>query len=126
MHSVPLPVTKRSVDLEAHGGLYRLHSHLNHACAPNISVRHLDQRSALSRVTVVAKTAIEPGEELLITYVDPGTSYKERHRRLLEWGFGPCQCERCLAEEGEVKASGTDADEAEELVDQLRAGLGLV
>lgn len=88
-------------------------------------MRHFDQHSALSRITVVAKAAIEPGEELLITYVDPQSDYKERHRRLLEWGFGPCQCERCLIEQREAKASGTDAGEVDELAEQLRAGLGL-
>ena len=40
-----------------------LHSHLNHVCAPNLSVRHLDQRNALSRITVVAKADIASGEE---------------------------------------------------------------
>lgn len=112
-------------DLEAHGGLYALHSHLNHACTPNISIRHFDQRTALSRITVVARATIEPGDELLITYVDPRSNYRERHRRLLEWGFGPCRCDRCLAEEKEAKVSGTDADGMDELADQLRAGLGL-
>lgn len=113
-------------DLEAHGGLYRLHSHLNHTCTPNISVRHFDQHTALSRITVVARAAIEPGEELLITYVDPRGNYKERRRRLFEWGFGLCQCDRCLTEEGEARAPGTESGEAAELADQLRAGLGLV
>lgn len=84
-------------------------------------MRHFDQRTALARITVVAKRAIEPGEELLITYVDPRYGYRERHKRLLEWGFGPCQCGRCLAEEREAKVS-----EADELADQLKAGLGLV
>lgn len=121
------PVAERIAlpDLESHGGLYTLHSHLNHACTPNISVRHFDPHSALARITVVARAAIEPGDELLITYVDPRSDYKERRRRLLEWGFGPCRCERCHTEEGEAKASGTDAEEAEELADELRAGLGL-
>lgn len=121
--SPPVAEFVLTLDLEAHGGLYTLHSHLNHACTPNVSVRHFDQHSALSRITVVARVAIGPGEELLITYVDPGCHYKERHRRILEWGFGACRCERCLVEEREAKASGTA--EADELADQLRAGLGL-
>ncbi|KAJ7042933.1 hypothetical protein C8F04DRAFT_57524 [Mycena alexandri] len=54
---------RMSLNLEAHGGLYTLHSHLNHTCVPNVSVRHLDQRRALAD--------IEPGQELLITYVNP-------------------------------------------------------
>ncbi|KAH0834097.1 hypothetical protein J3R83DRAFT_11384 [Lanmaoa asiatica] len=117
---------RMSLNLEAHGGLYSLHSHLNHSCAPNISVRHFDQYTALSRITVVAKVAIEPEDELLITYVNPRSDYKERRGRLLEWGFGPCQCETCLAEERETKLAGTNMEEADELADQLRAGLGLV
>ncbi|KIJ18321.1 hypothetical protein PAXINDRAFT_167508 [Paxillus involutus ATCC 200175] len=117
---------RMSLNIEAHGGLYKLHSHLNHSCTPNVSVRHFDQRNALSRITVFARTAIEPGEELLITYVDPQMNYKDRRRRLLEWGFGPCQCVRCLTEEKEAKASGADTEEAGDLAEQLRAGLGLV
>ncbi|KIJ60899.1 hypothetical protein HYDPIDRAFT_97759 [Hydnomerulius pinastri MD-312] len=117
---------RMSLNIEAHGGLYKLHSHLNHSCAPNVSVRHLDRRNALSRITVIARTAIEPGEELLITYTDPESNFRERRRRLSEWGFGPCQCERCLAEEKEAKESGTNTEEADELADHLRAGLGLV
>ncbi|KAH9957510.1 hypothetical protein BC827DRAFT_1270204 [Russula dissimulans] len=57
---------RMSLNLEAHGGLYTLHSHLNHSCDPNISVRHLDQRTALSRITAVAKRDIAVGEELVI------------------------------------------------------------
>lgn len=114
------------VDLEAHGGLYTLHSHLNHACTPNVSIRHFDRHTALSRITVVARAAIEPGDELLITYVNPLSDYRERRRRLLEWGFGHCRCDTCLMEEREAKASGTYTEETDELADQLRAGLGLV
>ncbi|KAI6022917.1 hypothetical protein BKA83DRAFT_356490 [Pisolithus microcarpus] len=116
-----------SLNLEAHGGLYRLHSHLNHSCSPNTSVRHLDQRTALSRITIVAKTDINPGDELLISYTDPSCDLRARRRRLAEWGFGPCQCGRCLAEEEEARAAGSGGDtEADNLADQLWAGLGLV
>ena len=52
------------IDLEAHGGLYTLHSHMNHNCNPNVSVRHIDQRTALSRITVIAKRDIAVGEDL--------------------------------------------------------------
>ncbi|KAF9221748.1 SET domain-containing protein [Gyrodon lividus] len=117
---------RMSLNIEAHGGVYKLHSHLNHSCTPNISVRHFDQRSALARITVFATTAIKPGEEFLITYVDPRSNYKERRRRLLEWGFGPCRCVRCLAEEKEEQVSGRDTEEGDDLAEQLRAGFGLV
>ncbi|KAJ7194762.1 hypothetical protein GGX14DRAFT_678455 [Mycena pura] len=45
---------RMSLNLEAHGGLYTLHAHLNHSYAPNVSVRHIDQRHALSRITLKA------------------------------------------------------------------------
>ncbi|KAI6118164.1 hypothetical protein F5141DRAFT_604744 [Pisolithus sp. B1] len=116
-----------SLNLEAHGGLYRLHSHLNHSCSPNTSVRHLDQRNALSRITIIAKSDINPGDELLISYTDPSCDFRTRRRRLAEWGFGPCQCGRCLAEEEEARGAGSGGDtEANNLADQLRAGLGLI
>jgi len=85
--------------MEAHGGIYTLHSHLNHSCDPNTSVRHLDQRTSVSRITVLTKRAIKPGEELLITYVNPKLGYKARREELRAWGFGRCRCERCVEEE---------------------------
>jgi hypothetical protein len=114
------------VDLEAHGGLYRLHSHLNHSCAPNISIRHLDQRTALSRITVIAKEEIDAGQELLITYTNPESNLRDRRRRLSEWGFGLCQCERCVEEEKVSKESGMNTQDAADLADQLKASLGVL
>ncbi|KAH9943894.1 SET domain-containing protein [Amylocystis lapponica] len=113
---------RMSLNLESHGGLYVLHSHLNHSCTPNISVRHMDQRTALSRITVVARRNIAPGEELCITYVDPGLPVEQRRRQLMEWGFGTCRCVRCVAEEG----SGVGQADAAELEMELKAGLGVM
>ena len=72
-----------ATDLEAHGGLYILHSHLNHSCTPTLSVRHLDQRTALSRITVIARRNIAAGEELFITYVNPDLPLEQRRRNLM-------------------------------------------
>ena len=122
----------RLIDLEAHGGLYVLHSHLNHNCDPNVSVRHLDQRTALSRITVIARRDIAAGEELLVTYVDPELPLEQRRRGLMEWGFGKCACERCRKEEKEKKEKGEDAEDAKEgtekadLEAELKAGLGVM
>lgn len=99
-----------------------------------MSVRHLDQRTALSRITVVAKRDIAPGEELFITYVDPDLPLEQRRRSLMEWGFGKCVCERCKKEEREKKengdAHGEGAREGEEdkadLEAELKAGLGVM
>ncbi|OCH92551.1 SET domain-containing protein [Obba rivulosa] len=115
---------RMSLNLEAHGGLYVLHSHLNHACVPNTSVRHLDQRTALARITVIARRDIAPGEELLITYVNPALPLAQRRREIAEWGFGRCACVRCVQEE-ESGEGGAEA-EVDELERELKAGLGVV
>ena len=116
-HSRRLP----PADLEAHGGLYTLHSHLNHNCRPNVSVRHLDQRTSLSRIAIVAKRDIAVGEELLVTYVDPSLSVRRRRLQLGAWGFGECACERCMEEEKDPEKKNVDDLELE-----LKAGLGVM
>ena len=113
-------------DLEAHGGLYTLHSHLNHNCRPNVSVRHLDQRTTLSRITIVAKRDIAAGEELLVTYVDPSLGVRRRGLQLGAWGFGECGCERCIEEEKELEESSKRSLDVEELERELKAGLGVM
>ncbi|KAF9529087.1 hypothetical protein CPB83DRAFT_853201 [Crepidotus variabilis] len=138
---------KMNLNMEAHGGIYTLHSHLNHGCNPNTSVRHLDQRTLLSRITVLAKRAIKPNEELVITYVNPKLGYKARREELRAWGFGKCKCERCTEEERVALASfrkgGKSVDNAEgeveredrerrvqeeldDMVRELKANLGVV
>ncbi|KAJ6556895.1 hypothetical protein B0H10DRAFT_2121899, partial [Mycena sp. CBHHK59/15] len=113
---------RMSLNIEAHGGLYTLHSHLNHSCAPNISVRHLDQRKALSRITLKATQGIEPGQELLITYVNPQAGYAERRNALEAWGF-MCQCPRCVEEAKHYKEPEGGIDD---LASELKAGLGVM
>ncbi|KAI0944631.1 hypothetical protein AcW1_002297 [Taiwanofungus camphoratus] len=115
-----------SLNLEAHGGLYVLHSHMNHSCTPSVSVRHLDQRTALSRISVIAKKDIEPDEELLITYVDPDLPVERRRRQLLEWGFGECQCERCTREAKDATSTSSSGVIADDLEAELKAGLGVI
>ncbi|KZV75809.1 SET domain-containing protein [Peniophora sp. CONT] len=122
---------RMALNLEAHGGLYTLHSHMNHTCDPNASVRHLDQRSALSRITILAKRSIEPGEELLISYVDPSLSVKRRREQLGAWNFGVCKCVKCVKEEkeGGMKEDGvekTKEQSLEELEKELKMGLGVM
>ena len=101
---------------------------MNHACDPNISVRHLEQHTALSRISIIARRDIEPDEELTITYVNPQMSLAQRRRGLLEWGFGACRCARCTAEE--EQAGGEQAGEStlgdQDLEMELKAGLGVL
>ena len=121
------------IDLEAHGGLYTLHSHMNHSCKPNVSVRHIDQRTALSRITVIAKRDIADGEELVVTYVDPSLAVRERRSQLVAWGFGQCDCERCVEEgreeksyEDEGEGETTERSDMDDLERELKAGLGVM
>ncbi|KAJ7161026.1 hypothetical protein C8R46DRAFT_1164635 [Mycena filopes] len=93
-----------SLNLEAHGGLYTLHAHLNHACTPNVSAD------------------IPAGEELLITYVDPALGYGARRGEIEAWGF-TCECARCVAEGRDWKPG---EGEEEDLASELKAGLGLM
>ncbi|KAF5383916.1 hypothetical protein D9757_007422 [Collybiopsis confluens] len=124
---------KMNLNLEGHGGLYVLHSHLNHCCDPNVSIRHLDQRAALSRITAIAKRDIEPGEELFITYVNPVLPVRARQQELRGWGFGKCTCHRCLEEEKLLRDSsdgvdgyhGSELDMAD-LAKELKAGFGVM
>ncbi|KAF9074395.1 hypothetical protein BDP27DRAFT_187636 [Rhodocollybia butyracea] len=123
---------KMNLNLEAHGGLYVLHSHLNHSCDPNISIRHLEQRSALSRITAIATKDIEPGEELFITYVNPMLPVHSRQEELRGWGFGKCSCSRCLEEEKHIKDNDDDNKDRPSMLDmtdlekEIKAGLGVM
>lgn len=117
---------RMSLNLEAHGGLYVLHSHVNHSCTPNLSVRHLDQRTALSRITVIARRDIEAGEELFISYVNPELPLEGRRRQLLEWGFGTCKCPRCMMEEQDPTRKAVTQSVPDDLENELKAGLGVM
>jgi hypothetical protein len=72
---------------------------------------------------MVAKRDIAVGEELVITYVDPSLGVLERRSQLGAWGFGQCDCERCVGEDKEEKR-GEDEDDLE-LAREVTAGLGV-
>jgi hypothetical protein len=89
-------------------------------------VRHLEQRIALSRITVIARCPIETGEELFVSYVDPVLGVKERRQELRQWGFGDCDCARCVKEEEAFKAVSEAIGTMSDLERELKAGLGLM
>jgi len=97
-------------------------------------VRHLDQRTALPRITVIAKRNIAVGEELVVTYVDPSLGVREWRSQLVAWGFGQCDCERCVEEESEGKSCEDEGEgetkerssEMDDLERVLKAGLGVM
>lgn len=93
---------RSNLNTEAQGGMFLVHSHLNHSCDPNVKVTHPVSRAGVrqaTKITMVANVDIKRGEELFITYLDPNQSLSRR--RLLLWRdymFGPCECRRCLEE----------------------------
>lgn len=107
--------------MEAHGGLYVLHSHVNHSCDANVSVRHITPNNT-QRITVIARRVIDPDTELLASYVDPSGDVWTRRRELKEWGFGICNCGRCTEEE---KTAAPERQEKAKLEDELRGFLGV-
>ncbi|KIM23922.1 hypothetical protein M408DRAFT_76772 [Serendipita vermifera MAFF 305830] len=137
-----LNVGRVDVNRESHGGVYQLHSHVNHSCTPNVSVLHIDVPGTQgrppnapsftgtpnpSRLTIWAKRPITPGEELTASYVSPLLGVKERRRELRQWGIENCQCERCMKEEKEIVNETGDAQkpELEDLEGELRRSFGL-
>ncbi|KAG8908244.1 SET domain-containing protein 5 [Tulasnella sp. 403] len=120
-----LGLGKMSLNTEAHGGIYKLHSHLNHDCNPNASVRHIDGSQAPGRITIVATRDIPAGDEILVCYVDPSYSVRRRQRELNSWGFGPCDCARCVEETNELGEAAGSEDKEDELEDEIRNYLGV-
>jgi hypothetical protein len=49
-------------------------------------------------------------EELVVTYVDPSLGVRERRSQLVAWGFGQCDCERCVKEEREGRSCGDEGE----------------
>ncbi|KAG8993796.1 SET domain-containing protein 5 [Tulasnella sp. JGI-2019a] len=127
---------RMSLNLEAHGAIYVLHSHLNHSCQPNVSVKHLEGPGQPGRITVIAKAPIGAGEELLVSYVNPEDDVQARRNKLKEWNFGECRCKMCVDEdkrrrkrkevEKTVEGEGTiQAEALDGLEEDLRGAFGL-
>ncbi|ORY23564.1 hypothetical protein BCR39DRAFT_348737, partial [Naematelia encephala] len=106
-----------SINQEESGGLYILHSHLNHSCDPNVSCRNLPRTfvppttlptelpgrnppgvRGTNKLTLLARRNIHPGDELTISYVDTASPRTQRRSELREsYGFW-CTCPRCQKE----------------------------
>ncbi|CAE7849398.1 SET5, partial [Symbiodinium necroappetens] len=84
-------------------GLYRLHSFLQHSCAPNCAVGVL---FSTGEVLVRAIRDICKGELLTRNYEREAfleLQYSERQQHLLQTRGFACLCERCTRESGEKK-----------------------
>ena len=71
-------------------GFYALHSCLNHSCVPNVKIHKCGDGKAV----VETVQTVEPGEELLVSYVDEELPFDERQEALAHYSFS-CSCTRC-------------------------------
>ncbi|RUP50680.1 hypothetical protein BC936DRAFT_138128 [Jimgerdemannia flammicorona] len=76
-------------------GTYPVGSLFNHSCRPNAVVAYKGATQVLRCIEDV-----EPGEEVVIGYVDPANGRAARRQKLREKYFFTCVCERCC--EGEA------------------------
>ncbi|KAF9977505.1 SET domain-containing protein 5 [Actinomortierella ambigua] len=90
------------------GGLYLLHSSLNHACVPNVVIDHPGAGTNYG-VTVRTLRPIKKGEELYITYCDPRWGRETRQQYLKTEYLFSCKCKRCT---GASDALGEELMEA--------------
>ncbi|KAI5362955.1 putative SET domain, tetratricopeptide-like helical domain superfamily [Septoria linicola] len=76
-------------------GAFEISSRLNHSCVPNV---HHTNNPALGKETVQTVRDVRAGEELLINYLGPASTYDFMHQRLQKlrdhYGF-ECQCIAC-------------------------------
>ncbi|KAG0005792.1 SET domain-containing protein 5 [Entomortierella chlamydospora] len=76
------------------GGLYLLHSSLNHACVPNAIIDHPGAGTNYG-VSVRLARDIKRDEQLQITYCDPRWKRETRQQYLLTEYLFTCKCKRC-------------------------------
>lgn len=93
-----------------------LFSLFNHSCSPNVIWSISDDHQS---VTLQAQGDVRRREQLFVRYdgFTHDLPVDERRERLRKWLDGPCQCERCAAEESQLKdgvASKTPEWDSEE------------
>ncbi|KAG0300310.1 SET domain-containing protein 5 [Dissophora globulifera] len=76
------------------GGLYLLHSSLNHACVPNAVIDHPGAGTNYG-VSVRLARDIKRDEQLQITYCDPQWKKDTRQQYLRTEYLFTCKCKRC-------------------------------
>ncbi|KAG0048141.1 SET domain-containing protein 5 [Gryganskiella cystojenkinii] len=76
------------------GGLYLLHSGLNHACTPNAIIDHPGAGTNYG-VSVRLARDIRRDEQLQITYCDPRWGRETRQQYLKTEYMFTCKCKRC-------------------------------
>ncbi|KAG1407820.1 hypothetical protein G6F60_001910 [Rhizopus arrhizus] len=76
------------------GGMYLVHSHINHNCYPNVSIDYPNPKSQY-KIAVRAVRDIKQGEQLFETYVNPRWNKETRQTYLDKSYLFNCKCERC-------------------------------
>ncbi|SAM09195.1 hypothetical protein [Absidia glauca] len=93
------------------GGMYLVHSHINHNCTPNVSIDYPSTQQTQYKLMVRAIRDIKKDEQLFESYVNPRWNKETRQNYLSKSYMFDCKCERCE----------TDGP----LTDELRKGLRL-
>ena len=95
-------------------GLYVLHSKANHSCYPNAEVAFPFNNNEL---VLNATRSIEPGEEILISYLECCDLDRSRHSRqkiLRENYLFACSCSKCTAESTDPDITSDEEMESDE------------
>ncbi|EPS40040.1 hypothetical protein H072_6181 [Dactylellina haptotyla CBS 200.50] len=78
-------------------GMFPMCARINHSCAPNVFHRY---SPSINRLTIHALRDIQPGEELLTSYIDICHPTVIRRQLLKHWGFR-CRCTACDSSDDE-------------------------
>lgn len=78
---------------------YALICRINHSCDPNVRVTYVNSPQFGLQAHLIALRPIQPGEELLQSYIDQFQPFAVRQKALKDYGF-QCECTKCLAERG--------------------------
>jgi len=78
-------------------GIFPKAARVNHSCVPNVFHRF---NPNIRRITMHAIRDIEPGDEIVTSYIDICRTTAERQIDLRHWGF-ECGCEACSTDDDE-------------------------
>lgn len=78
---------------------YALICRINHSCDPNVRVTYVNSPEFGLQAHLLALRPIQPGEELLQSYIDQFQPFAARQKALKDYGFD-CACTKCIAERG--------------------------
>lgn len=96
-------------------GLYTLQSACNHSCIPNAEPSFLHNNHRLS---LVALTDIQEGEEVFISYLDECMLERSRHSRrkeLMTNYLFLCDCPKCQEQANDPDCTSDEEEEDEDM-----------